>query len=185
MKDGQIVLDGTPDDVTRAYIEEVRDADEAALLQKFESDVGNRSSKAGSEIARVSLFVGETDVNCVRIEAGCPLRIQVVARHQSIETGSVLRVRIIRLDDLLLFHNDFPVGDYVLDGGAIGLEVEFSRLVLGAAIYRLDVALLETCRHEREVCAERSTIFEVFTMDPPSGGKPMLFYPVTGCVVHT
>ena len=35
MKDGRIVMDGQPDAVTRAYIEEVREADEAELMLKF------------------------------------------------------------------------------------------------------------------------------------------------------
>lgn len=185
MKDGRIVMDGKPDAVTKAYIEEVREADEAELMQKFQSHVGNRSLKTGSEISRVSLFSGEIELNCVRVEAGSRLRVQIVARHQGIESGAVLRVRIVRLDDLLLFHKDFPIGDYVLDGGDIGLEIEFSPLMLGAAIYRLDVSLLESDPDSCEPCARSATIFEVFTLDPPSGGKPMLFYPVTGRVVLT
>ena len=185
MKDGRIVMDGKPDAVTKAYIEEVREADEAELMQKFQSHVGSCSFKGGSEISRVSLFSGEIEVNCVRIEAGSRLRIQIVARHQGIAGGAVLRVHIVRLDDLLLFHKDFPIGDYVLDGGDIGLEVEFSPLVLGAAIYRLDVSLLENDSDSCEPCARSATIFEVFALDPPSGGKPMLLYPVTGRVVLT
>jgi hypothetical protein len=33
--------------VTKAYIEEVRGEDEAALMQRFRAHVGNRSRKAG------------------------------------------------------------------------------------------------------------------------------------------
>lgn len=184
MKDGQVVMDGAPDVVTKAYIDEVREADEAALLQNFRSHVGNRSFKAGCEIERVSLFSGENEQNCVRIEAGYRLRIHLVARHTGLDPAAVLRLRIVRLDDVLLFHEEFTVSDYALDHGRAGVEVEFSCLALGAAIYRLDVSLVEGGSAAGEPSAECSTIFEVFTMNPPSGGKPMLFYPVSASLTH-
>ncbi len=182
LKDGQIVMDGTPEAVTKAYIDEVREADEAALMQKFQSHVGNRSFRLGSEIEWASLLSGDGEGSCVRVEAASRLRIQVLAHHENTDSHALLRLRIVRLDDLLLFENDFSVLDHVLDNGKIGIEIEFSRLALGAAIYRLDVVLLESAQEGAQRYAECSTIFEVFTMDPPSGGKPMLFYPVTGCV---
>lgn len=58
LKDGQLVMDGSPEDVTKAYIEEVRGEDEAGLMHRFSAQVGNRSRKAGSEIRRVSLLSG-------------------------------------------------------------------------------------------------------------------------------
>lgn len=182
LKDGQIVMDGSPEAVTKAYIDEVREADEAALVQKFRSHVGSRSFRQGSEIEGISLLSGDSEGSCVRVETESRLRVQILARHESMDSRALLRLRIVRLDDLLLFHNDFPALDYVLDDGRIGIEIEFSRLALGAAIYRLDVHLLENAQERAKRYAECSTIFEVFTMDPPSGGKPMLFYPVAGCV---
>lgn len=184
MKDGRVVMDGTPDAVTKAYVDEVREADEAALLQNFRSHVGSRSFKAGCGFERVTLLSGDSEQNCVRIEAGCRLRIRVIARHTGLDRAAVLRMRIVRLDDVLLFHEDFAVSDYALDLDCVGIEVEFSPMALGAAIYRLDVFLLEDKRTADVLIAECSTIFEVFTMDPPSGGKPMLLYPVFASSTH-
>lgn len=184
LKDGEIIMDGTPEAVTKAYIDEVWGAEDAALLQKFQSHVGSRSFRHGSEFRGVSLISGDGDgeANRVRVEAESRLRVRIVARHEPMDCKAVLRVCIVRLDELLLLQNDFPILDYVLEDGKIGIEIEFARLALGAAIYRLDVLLLESEEEGAQRHAECSTIFEVFKMDPPSGGKPMLFYPVTGCV---
>lgn len=180
MKDGQIVMDGTPKAVTKAYVDEVRQADEAALLQKFQSHVGSRSFKGGVEIQRISLLSGNDAEGCFRVEAGCRFRIQVVARYEKPRSNTMLRMQIVRLDDLVLFEHDFLASAYAVEGNELCIELEFSRLMLGAAIYRLDAFLLESAQKTAERYAESSTIFEVFTMDPPPGGKPMLLYPVTG-----
>lgn len=184
LKDGQIVMDGTPEDVTKAYIDEVQETDEAALIEKFQLHVGNRSLRNGYAIEEVSLLSGEGGVSRVRVEAEQTLRIQVRGRHQELDLNTLLRVRIIRLDDLLLFSNDFPSCDYALGDEKIGIEVKFPRLALGAAIYRLDVLLMENGQGDAQRYAEFSTMFEVFKMDPPRGGKPMLFYPVVGSVTR-
>lgn len=182
MKDGQIVMDGSPQDVTTAYIEEVRAEDEAALLQRFRAHVGNRSRRPGSQIRRVCLLSGSDEVGSLRVEARARLRIRVFGSHDSASASAVCRVRIVRLDDLLVFQQDFGLADFSLRNGEIRIEIDFDPLVLGAAIYRLDAIFLECAADDSEPCSEHSTVFEVFTLTPPVGGKPMLYYPVTAVV---
>ena len=179
MKDGQIVMDGRPQDVTTAYIEEVRGEDEAALLQRFRAHVGNRSRRAGSQIRRICLLSGSDDIGSQRVEAHARLRIRVFGSHCSASGTAVCRVRIVRLDELLVFQQDFRLADYSFHDGEVGIEIDFDPLALGAAIYRLDAMFLECAADDSEPCSEHSTVFEVFTMTPPAGGRPMLYYPVT------
>lgn len=182
LKDGQIVMDGSPEDVTKAYIEEVRGEDEAALIHRFRAHVGNRSRKSGSQIRRVSLLSGNDEVGSIRVEAGARLRIQVVGTHDNRAEAAICRVRIVRLDDLLVFQQDFRLADFSLYGGEIGIEIEFDPLALGAAIYRLDTFFLDTEDDGPEPCSEDSTVFEIFTLTPPAGGWPTLYYPITATV---
>lgn len=184
LKDGQVVMDGSPEAVTKAYIDEVRGEDEAALVERFKAHVGNRTYKAGYEIRRVFLFSGSNRAESVRVEAGERLRIQVVGRQAESAGNAMCRVRIVRLDDLVVFEQDFRLADFSLESGEVGIEIDFDPLVLGAAIYRLDAVYFEALPTGLEPFAESSTVFEVYTMTPPSGGKPMLNYPVAAVVAN-
>lgn len=178
LRDGQVVLDGSPEDVTKAYIDEVRGEDEAALMGRFAAHVGKRSYRASSEIRRVALLSGNNREASVRVEARERLRIQVTGRAGAWLDDGLCRLRTFRLDELLVFEQDFRLGDFADEAGEIGIEIEFAPLVLGAAIYRLDVLFIDGRGSAGETIAESSTVFEVYTLTPPVGGKPMLYYPV-------
>jgi lipopolysaccharide transport system ATP-binding protein len=167
---GKIIMDGKPDEVTRAYIDAVRSIDETALIEKFSRHIGIRSLAPDWVIQEVALFSGNDEVHRLLIEAGRRLRINIRATLPPDNLSAIARVRVIRVDDLLLFEEVFLACEYRLDLGAIGLEVEMQSLMLGAAIYRLDVTL----ENGDCIAAEASTIFEVYTQNPPIGGKPML-----------
>lgn len=178
LKDGQIVLDGLPEEVTKAYIDEVRQEDEAKLLKQFSAHVGEISFRAGSQIERVAMYSGSDLESTAKVEVARPLRIHVVATDSSVNENTMCQMSIVRLDSVLLFQKTVPVQQYVGDDGRIGIEFEFSSFVLGCAIYRLDISLVDESNHSAEVCAQYTTVFEAFTLSPPSGGKPMLIYPV-------
>lgn len=178
LKDGRVVMDGSPEDVTKAYIDEVRGEDEAALMERFSAHVGSRSRREGYEIRRVSLFSGSNRAESVRVEAGERLRIQIAGLLGAPADEGFCRVRIVRLDDLLVFQQDFRFADYSFPGGQIGIEIEFDPLVLGAAVYRLDILFLDSLVREQQPCGEHSTVFEIFTLNPLAGGRPMLYYPI-------
>lgn len=185
LKDGQLVMDGSPAEVTKAYIDEVRGEDEAALMERFASHIGRRSFRPGSLVECVSILSGNNLASSVRIEAGQNMKIQVVAVHREVLSHATCRVEIVRLDDLLVFQQDFPMAEYLLNEGRAGIEIEFSPLVLGAAIYRLDVLILAEDSAIAECCAKSSVVFEVYSLAPPAGGKPMLYYPVKAAVSPT
>ncbi|MEF8729090.1 MAG: ABC transporter ATP-binding protein [Accumulibacter sp.] len=182
MKAGQIVMDGSPLDVTTAYLEEVRAEDEAALISRFRAHVGNRSHRAGSEIRRVSLLSGGEEIGSLRVEAQARLRIRLAGRHDHLTERALCRVRIVRIDDLVVFQDDFPLAHFSTARGKVGIELEFSPLALGASVYRLDAFFLDSAQNPSEPSCEHSTVFEVFTPAPPAGGKPMLYYPITAAV---
>jgi len=175
MENGHVVMDGSPEAVTKAYIDSVRAADEALLMEKFRKFIGVRSLRAGWAVTRVTFLNGEFGEQRVLLEAGQPTRMQIQAVAPVAAVDSIIRVRIMRLDGLLVFNEIFSITASRLCDQSIGLEIEMTPLVLGAAIYRLDVSLESAAN----IFAEHSSIFEVFTHTPPTGGKPMLLYPVS------
>lgn len=181
MANGHVIMDGSPEVVTKAYIDSVRAADEAQLMEKFRKFIGVRSMHTGWAVKQVAIFNGEFGEQRSLLEAGQPTRFEIRAVTPVGEADSGVRVRITRLDDLLVFDEFFPAAAIRLRDQSIGLEIEMTPLVLGAAIYRLDVSL----EFKATVYAESSSIFEVFSFNPPAGGKPMLLYPVTALAIPT
>lgn len=178
LKDGRVVMDGTPEVVTKAYIDEVRGEDEAALLARFSAHVGKQSLLVGSEIMAVEMLAGRCRSHSARIESGQNLLIRVTAKHGDISAPAVCRIGIVRLDDLQLFQEDFPTDGFLNADGTVGIELEFAPLALGAAIYRVDVELRSVSTANRTLFARAASIFEVYSLSPPAGGKPMLYYPI-------
>ena len=174
MDEGRVLMDGSPEEVTKAYVNSVRAADEVKLKEKFSKFVGVRSTQVGWEVKKVSLFNGNSGEERTLLEAGQPTRIEIRAITPLDVKDAGVRVRITRLDDLLVFDETFLADACRLRDQSIGLEIELPTLVLGTAIYRLDVTL-ET---GDTMCAESANIFEVFAIHLPAGGKPMLLYPV-------
>lgn len=175
MDNGHVVMDGSPNVVTRAYIDSVRAADEAQLMEKFRKFIGSRSIQTGWSVDQVAIFSGDSGEQRAMLEASHPARFEIRAMLPFDSTGAIVRVQITRLDDLVVFNECFPVEIYRLRDGSVGLEVEMTPLVLGTAVYRLDVSL----EYESTICAENVSIFEVFTLNPLTGGKPMLLYPLS------
>lgn len=181
MDNGRIVMDGNPDDVTKAYIDSVRADDEAQLIQKFKKMIGRRSLLDGWEVTQVTLFNGESREQRALLEAGQPTQIKIQAIAPDAMSGAVVRVRIARLDGLSVFDESFSTSTFRLSDQSIGLEIEMTPLVLGVAVYRLEVIL----ELDETVCAENFSIFEVYTLNPPIGGHPMLLYPISVLALST
>ncbi|PKO28431.1 MAG: ABC transporter ATP-binding protein [Betaproteobacteria bacterium HGW-Betaproteobacteria-5] len=174
MDSGRIVMDGDPEVVTAAYIEAVRGADEAILLQRFKAFERTRSVVPGSRINSVELFNGSLSPARV-LKAGEHSFLRIRGEHALSAAGGECQIRIVRLDDAVLLSLVQCVDQWRLGETNFGLEIDLGPLVLGMATYRLDVSLVSNdC-----VCAESSVVFEVIAPLAPTGGKPMLLYPMT------
>lgn len=181
MDNGRVIMDGAPGEVTKSYIESVRSADEAELMERFRKLIGSRSLREGWVIDEVAVYNREFGERRTLLEAEQPTRIEIRATAPPDEPEARLRVRITRLDELLLFDEYFPLHAVRLEDQSIGLEIEMQSLALGAAVYRIDV-FLELAGN---VFADNSGIFEVCCLNPPTGGKPMLLYPMSVSVLPT
>ena len=180
LKDGAIVLDGTPDVVTKFYIDEVHDEDEAILLERFSRHVGSYSFVNSCTIDSLKMFAVGDSKPAIKFESGAGLKIEIKAGFMLSMESLACVVSIVRLDDLVLFHHIFDVDEYLISNIGMGIELEFLPLTLASGIYRLEVELCQKITLEHKTLAKASSIFEVFSLSPPSGGMPMLYYPIHG-----
>jgi hypothetical protein len=153
-------------------------------MSRFAAHIGNRSLAAGYAIESPLMFSGEAHSHAVRIEAGQRLRILIGASMPPGNLRATCRVSILRLDDLVFFREDFVAAEYFSQEENGCLEVAFSPLPLAPAVYRLDVELRQHAAVGAPIFAASSSIFEVYSLAPPTGGKPMLYYPVSAHAVQ-
>lgn len=172
--DGGIVRqDGPATDVTAAYLQEVRQADNAKLLERFSREVIHESAQPGWDIATIGMQTAEGLASSSLI---CGEPAALVASVEGILASDFeARLRIDRLDGLVVLQQDaMPAGPMTISAHKhTRLRVEFGPLPLNHGIYR---ALLEITGPSG-VLARRSTLFEVFNPRPHAGGRAVLVYP--------
>jgi len=173
---GRIVMDGAPADVTDRYIEAVRSEDQRHAVARFNQLSGARSWRDGWQID-LQLHQHE-DEDRRLLESGMPLRIHVTGQG-SRERNWSIAVGVVRLDGMRMFDETFAADEFADSSGRFSLTVEMTPLVLGPGTYRIAVAL----QGDAGLAADASVVCEVYLPIPPTGGKPMLMYPVEYDVV--
>lgn len=177
--DGRIIMDGEPEKVTNAYIDLVHSKNEASSIHEFSSIISDPLFTTGYEVSEVSLLVDDVRVSNAQVESGRKLAIKISAKQTAPREKSSLQVKIIRLDDQVMFDHFFKITDYSDSFGNIGLEIIFEPLILGSSLYRVDVLLIDHGVLDQSARARRSVLLDVFVSQPPRGGKPMLLYPLS------
>ena len=117
----------------------------------------------------------------VRVELGACLRILIRATlPESFDRRENLcRVSITRIDDLVMWEEEFIAVDYFDPEENGCLEITFEEFRLSPNVYRLDTELLDASRTEGNCAANFSTVFEVYrTSDNHIGGRAMFDWPV-------
>ena len=189
---GQIVMDGDPQEVTSAYLEDVRKADEALLIEKYSSYIKAVSWQQGCKVISVEAYYAqESEPRTILIaeqDVILKLRLQVDVPLNDPD----IRLQITRLDGMVfsecLLSETDPVfinpnssrahSDNLSRGlyGRIAYDICMTPLVLGKGKY---VVTCELLNQDLPVAA-KSTIIEVISPpNAPTGGKPALFYPCT------
>ena len=168
---GRVVMDGEPGEVADRYIEAVRRADQADALDRFRALAGRRSLRTGWDLDVTLQQGGETEPRL--LEPGTPLRVRLSGRGAR-DCHAALSVDVVRLDGLRMFSERLDGAEIVDGDGRVLVDLWMEPLVLAPGIYRLDAALLAA----GERAATRSIVCEVYSPLAPSGGKPMLIYPI-------
>lgn len=168
---GKIVMDGSPQAVTSAYLDAVRGEDEARLLERFKREIQHFSVDAGWTIDCLQT-THHDDADRTLLMAGQPTSFRVQAGVAACDETTNVRCSITRLDGTIML--DHPVAARAYHrNGTIRIALTMVSLALGEGVYRFDVSV----SHQGETKTSSCKIFEVYTLTPPSGGKPMLLYP--------
>jgi lipopolysaccharide transport system ATP-binding protein len=168
---GKLVMDGTPEAVTKAYSASVDQADEAELERKF---------GAGDSVAR-RLEVGDIHQVLLRqsgkslaasVRAFTPLEIMVQGNITQSFGSSDLELSLTRVDGKAMWRERLSARNGRLPVGAFETLVQMAPFILGVNLYRLDATLLD----EAGPAARVSRVFEVVDEEGQIGGKPMLYH---------
>ena len=166
MDAGRIAMDGKPNEVTRAYLETVREADEKVLLEKFSQHAGAQSFFPGWVLRETEILADGKTKHLLHV--GTDTVFSMRGNKPASEAKSLLKVKIGRLDGVVFFDQVFVVSALEAE---YTVQIRMQPLILGTGVYRIDV-----CAKENEaVKATSSSAFEVVHHSPPRGGKPMLF----------
>ena len=172
LEGGRLRMDGTPDEVTGAYLASVRERADEVARSELSRHVRTESFCEGVEVQPVALL---TDgIPTMALQSGDPLAVQVRVRSERRLLRPDLRLTITRADGLLLVDSrasetGFECGP--IDGTAC-FELPYGRLDLGSGVHEVGVEILDLGAPEgaRTLAATRSILR---VQNPQSGfGDP-------------
>jgi len=173
MEDGRLVMDGDPETVIKAYERRVQEADEANLIKKFGAADKREKRIGAASLKDVSLLQDGTSRHG-SVMAMQPLTITIngTVGHSAGPCDLVLNV--LRVDGRKIWQQCGSANGLRLpEQGVFRVEIQMDPFLLGASLYRLDVAV-----HDSEgMCDTASRVFEVVDEVGQYGGQPQLFYP--------
>jgi len=163
---GNLLMDGSPQVVTEAYVESVRKTDEGDHLTRFRELVGAQSFIP--EYGLDEIHLSSDSQRFSQFLSGKSLQIDCkLSMPESSLLGHFI-LRCIRLDDALISEEKILLGQR---SKKLNLRVIYPRFNLAPGLYRLQ---LEWVGPQGEKRADCSTIVEVVAHDVPTGGRPIL-----------
>lgn len=173
LDEGRLRMDGDPRDVTAAYENSVRDADEAALRRKFGTEPDIEKRHHVGSIRSVELLQDKKRRQA-SAAAMKPLTVRIEGELSPDAGTCDLVLSLMRVDGRQLWKQSLAETGRTLGGGSnFDVEVLFDPFILGDDLYRLDVRLVD----DDGPCDAALRVFEVVDEQGQFGGKPMLLHP--------
>jgi len=177
LEDGKVKLDGAPQEVTNAYLDQVHAEDDEKLFERFKRELTDESLMACWRVESLDMHsvASARMVRTVLTGEPCVLSAQV----QGISGSSFdVRLHLRRLDGLVVHESLLSGSAPLMESGGSGpttVRMDLGELPLnyGTFIVRVDVLV------DGHIAARRSTLFEVINPRPHKGGRPVLVYPST------
>jgi lipopolysaccharide transport system ATP-binding protein len=175
MEDGRIALDGTPEKVTAAYVQSVREADEKVMLAKFRNHVGTQSLADGCDISVLDTAQAGTGLPRSVLPSEQAWSVHVAGAALKAGARNDLGLDIERLDGLSMLRESTALDPEAGDAAGRFAVTATIPPALAHGIYRVTATL----SIDAAPAARRSTIVELTADAPPTGGRPALLYPYT------
>lgn len=163
---GRLVMDGTPDKVTHAYLESVRKADEQNHVARFRSLVGVQTWVSGFDLSELQVKLGDLNSKCFR--SGNSLSLTCQFRQPADTASGRFVLRCIRLEGALISENKLPAQNLCTQKK---LQMTYPNLNLAPGLYRFQLEWQDPAGAPR---AESATVLEVTAEDVSTGGRPVL-----------
>jgi len=167
MDEGRIVIDGEPAIVTSAYLDFVRQRDEAELMKNLRNRIGTRSYVKGFEVKSLE-FLDKTGKSRLIMDVGDEMSIQVnISSERKLEHPD-LRITFERVDGVLLMENTASKDGFDIrpaKGNAV-YAVDLYAVDFGKGIYEVRAELLDREQTGRNV--KLSEIRKVIKIENPS-----------------
>ncbi|RYE29210.1 MAG: ABC transporter ATP-binding protein [Hyphomicrobiales bacterium] len=170
---GQLVMDGPAEEVTAAYERAVEQAEEAELTAKFGNGEPIPRSPERGRLDSISL-AQDGAVLTASARAFIPLSLTVSGRLDLIVGAADATLSVLRVDGRrILSRRLSEAGQALPAGGPFTLSVTLDPMILGAGLYRFDLAL-----HDAEGPIDAvHRVVEVVDEEGQFGGVPLLYYP--------
>lgn len=163
---GKLVMDGSPDGVTHAYLESVRKADERNHTARFLRLVGVKTLSPGFDLTELQIQSGGLASKC--FPSGTSLTLTCQSHPPADAAPGKFVLRCIRLDGALISENNLPAQAHLTKRK---LCMTYPSFNLAAGLYRLQLEWQDPAGVPR---AESATVIEVTAEDMPTGGRPVL-----------
>jgi lipopolysaccharide transport system ATP-binding protein len=173
---GTIRMDGAPEVVTAAYLEEVRQVDEQQLLQRFRKQMVQESLLPGWDVTEMQFHeaVGLRPVGTLQTGEPTQLRLCIAAPPGA---ACVVALEFFRLDQISICvsHSSESLPGLVSDAtGYVIVTADLGALPLNFGIYAARVVVT----HDGVLAARRTLFMEVYNPKPHKGGRAILITPL-------
>jgi lipopolysaccharide transport system ATP-binding protein len=171
---GRLVMDGPAQEVTKAYVHAVEQADEAELAAKFGS-AGPRLPRSGSAGRLAPPVIEQEDKPlAATARAFVPLRLALAGTLTAPAGPADIALTIQRVDGRRIFSRKLSAtGQRLPERGEFAVSIAFDPLILGAGLYRFEVTLLD----ETGPIDAAARVFEIVDEEGQFGGVPLLYCP--------
>jgi lipopolysaccharide transport system ATP-binding protein len=169
MDDGKIRMDGAPDVVTNAYLNEVRAADDERLLRRFRNRLIDERSPDGWALSEVGLRDSQGQLSIAQTAEPLAIQAEIAGPPES-WFGATLDID--RLDGVRVCSSEAS-GFHTGSEGTAVVRADLGLLPLSQGMFSAIVGLHVSDRR----VARRSILFEVTNARPHRGGRPILTLP--------
>ena len=175
MQDGKIVMDGDPHLVTNAYLESVREKDEAGIRERFSGQSWSRIISGHTKIEGISFRHGSA--KRLIFETGLPLSIDINILSKAKLVTDRVRLKLSRLDGFVFFDMNLSDMAYQIDLNKekLKITIDIESFFAGPGVYFLEARILD---ETDEPVAMASDVFEIKAQTLLTGGRSALYYPV-------
>jgi lipopolysaccharide transport system ATP-binding protein len=179
MEQGRVVMDGPSKEVTEAYLQSVRKADEEEMRERFKRRVGPRSFRTGCAVNQLD-FIDNTGASRLVWRSDEEMSVRFVVNSDSPISEPDVRISFEKLDGNILLENSAAANGFSIGRleGVAEFEVDFGVLNLGQDTYEVQLGLYDCCVSELPELV--ASYCEVIKVEKPVDimDSPAYFHPV-------